>query len=97
MNIIYSWRHMASSKAAEEYCTEKISRVEKYLHKVQNVEVTFESINNEIHTHFKTYADGQYFNADNTNKDIYTCIDGLESKIIKQVRRFNDKKHSNKG
>ena len=95
MKIIYSWRHMDSSKAAEEYCNEKMSRIGKYLHNVENIEISFELAHGEIHAHFKTHADGRDFNADNSNKDIYPCIDGLESKIMKQARRFNDKKYSN--
>jgi hypothetical protein len=41
---------------------------------------------------FNLHADNNVFNAHNSNKDIYACIDELENKIERQLSKFHDKK-----
>ncbi|GBF49642.1 sigma 54 modulation protein /30S ribosomal protein S30ea [Leptospira ryugenii] len=92
MKIKYTWKHLDRSEAAESYATEKLERVTKFVQTVINCDVSFESIHGEIQANLNLNADGSHFNAHNQNKDIYACIDGLESKIISQVSKIHDKK-----
>ncbi|MCC5813990.1 MAG: ribosome-associated translation inhibitor RaiA [Leptospira sp.] len=91
MNINYTWKHLDRSEAAETYCDEKMDRTTKFVHKIVSCEISFETIHGEIHANMKLHADSTFFNAHNTNKDIYACIDGLEDKILAQVSKHHDK------
>jgi len=91
MKINYTWKHIDRSIPAEEYSDEKIDRVSKFLHKIVSCDISFETIHGEIHANMNLHGDGNFFNAHNTNKDIYACIDGLEDKIQAQVSKHHDK------
>ncbi|MCE9498947.1 MAG: ribosome-associated translation inhibitor RaiA [Leptospira sp.] len=92
MKINYTWKHVDHSKAGEEYANEKMGKISKFVHNVVSCDMSFELIHGEIHANIKLHADGTDFNAQNTDKDIYTCIDGLESKLQKQLQKFHDKR-----
>lgn len=92
MKIKYTWKHVDRSEAAEDYATKKLDRVTKYLHKVVSCEVSFQMVHGEITANMNVVGDNSSFNAHNTSKDIYACIDGLEDKIERQLNRFHDKK-----
>lgn len=49
-------------------------------------------IHGEVTANLNLHGDGNKFNAQNSSKDIYACIDGLEDKIVKQVSKHHDKK-----
>lgn len=91
MKIKYTWKHLDRSEAAEKYADEKLDRVTKFLRNIVSSDITFESNHGEIQANLNLHADGQTFNAQNTNKDIYACIDGLEDKIIAQVSKHHGK------
>lgn len=91
MNTHYTWKHLDRSESAETYATEKLDRAAKHLHSIISCDVTFESIHGEIHTNVKLHADGHHFHAVHHSKDIYACIDGLEDKIVAQVKKHHDK------
>ena len=92
MKINYTWKHLDHSAAAEEYANEKLERITKYVHKIISCEVTFEMEHDNITANFNLHADHNIFNAHNSNKDIYACIDELENKIERQLSKFHDKK-----
>jgi putative sigma-54 modulation protein len=92
MKIKYTWKHLDHSEAAEDYATKKLERISKYLHKIISCEVSFQKVHNEIHINMNVHGDHNSFNAHNVSKDIYSCIDGLEAKIERQLNRFHDKK-----
>ena len=92
MKIKYTWKHLDHSQSAEDYANEKLERITKYVHKIISCEVSFEKIHGEIHSNLNLHADGQTFNAHDTKKDIYSCIDGLEDKVLRQLGKFHDKK-----
>ena len=94
MKIKFTWKHIDHSDAAEKYAEEKLERVTKYLHKIVNTDVIFELIHGKVNANLNIHADNTTFNAQNTEKDIYACIDGLEDKILRQVEKHHDKKHS---
>ena len=92
MKINYTWKHLDHSNAAEEYANSKLERITKYVHKIISCEVTFEMVHDVIQANFNLHADNNTFNAHNSNKDIYACIDGLEDKVERQLSKFHDKK-----
>jgi putative sigma-54 modulation protein len=92
VKIKYTWKHLDRSEAAEKYADEKLQRITKYVHKVISCEVSFEKIHGNISANLNLHADQNPFNAQNTDKDIYTCIDGLEDKIERQLNKFHSKK-----
>jgi putative sigma-54 modulation protein len=92
MKIKYTWKHLDHSTAAEEYADKKLERMNKFVDKVISTDVSFEKIHGEIHANINFHADNSTFNAHNTDKDIYACIDGLEEKLMRQLNRYHDKK-----
>ena len=92
MKIKYTWKHLDRSESAEEYASKKLERISKYVHKITSCEVSFEMVHNEIKVNMNLAADNSVFNAHDVNKDIYSAIDGLDSKIERQLNRFHDKK-----
>lgn len=94
MKIKYTWKHLDHSEAAEKYADEKLRRIMKYVHNVISCDVSFEKIHGEINANLNLHADQNTFNAQNKDKDIYTCIDGLEDKIERQLSKFHSKRSS---
>ena len=92
MKVNYTWKHVDHSEAAEDYANKKIDRISKFMHKIISCDISFELIHGAIHANLKLHADGTVFNAQNSDKDMYACIDGLESKIHRQLEKFHDKK-----
>lgn len=92
MKINYTWKHLDHSAAAEEYANNKLERITKYVHKIISCEVTFEMVHDIISANLNLHADNNTFNAQNSNKDIYACIDELETKIERQLSKFHDKR-----
>ncbi|MBE7410742.1 MAG: ribosome-associated translation inhibitor RaiA [Leptospiraceae bacterium] len=94
MKINYTWKHVDRSESAEEYADKKFQVITKFTHKIISCDVSFELSHGTIHANLKLHSDGTVFNAQNSEKDIYACIDGLESKIHRQLEKFHDKKSS---
>ena len=94
MKITFNWKHVDQSDAAETYAQEKLQKMEKYLHNVISCEMSFEMIHGSIHANLNLHADGANFNAHNEDKEIHSCIDGLEAKLERQLSKFHDKKTS---
>ncbi|PJZ68949.1 ribosomal subunit interface protein [Leptospira perolatii] len=92
MKIVYTWKNLDHSGAAEDYANKKLERVSKYVQKVVACEISFDQIHGSVVANLNLAADGNKFNAQNEDKDIYACIDGLENKIVKQVSKHHDKK-----
>jgi len=92
MKLKYTWKHLDHSDAAEKYCDEKMGRIHKYVQTVVSCDISFELIHGEINANLNLHADSTFFNAHNSNKDIYACIDGLEDKILSQVSKHHDKR-----
>jgi putative sigma-54 modulation protein len=92
MKINYTWKHIDHSQAAEEYSNDKLNKVTKYVHNIVSCDVSFEKINSEIKANMNLHAGNQFFNAHNSHKDIYACVDGLEDKILSQVSKIHDKR-----
>lgn len=92
MKIVYNWKNLDHSGAAEDYAGKKLERVSKYIQKLVSMEISFEQVHGLISANLNLAADGSKFNAQHEDKDIYACIDGLEDKIVKQVSKHHDKK-----
>ena len=94
MNINFTWKHIDHSDAAEAHARDKVQKLEIYLHKIISCDVSFELIRGEENAIINLNADGSTFSAHNTEKDIYTCIDGMIAKMDHQLGKFHDKKTS---
>lgn len=94
MKIKYTWKHLDQSAAAESYAQKKLERFSKYVNQVISCDVSFEKVHGEINANCNLHADNAQFNAHNTHKDIYACIDGLEDKMEHQLSKYHDKKAS---
>ncbi|EQA38606.1 ribosomal subunit interface protein [Leptospira inadai serovar Lyme str. 10] len=92
MKIVFTWKNLDRSAAAEDYASKKLERIGKYVQKVVSLEISFEQIHGVINANLNLAADGNKFNAHKEDKDIYACIDGLEDKIVKQASKHHDKK-----
>ena len=92
MKINYTWKHLDHSAAAEEYANTKLQHITKYVHKIISCEVIFEMVHDTIHANLNLQADNSTFNAQNSNKDIYACINELEGIIKHQLSKFHDKR-----
>lgn len=92
MKINYTWKHMETSEASENYASKKLEKITKYVNNVIACDLSFEMIHGEIHANLNIHADHNNFNAHSVDKDIYACIDGLEDKIERQLSKYHDKK-----
>jgi putative sigma-54 modulation protein len=92
MKIRYTWKHMDTSPASEEYANQKMEKMTKYVQNVISCDLSFEMIHGEIHANLNLHADHSNFHAHNSNKEIHACIDGLETKIERQLSKYHDKK-----
>ncbi|TGK18597.1 ribosome-associated translation inhibitor RaiA [Leptospira fluminis] len=92
MKIVFTWKNIDRSTAAEDYASKKLERISKYVQKVVSLEISFEQVHGAVNANLNLAADGNKFNAHNEDKDIYVCLDGLEDKIVKQVSKHHDKK-----
>ncbi len=99
MKFIISGKHLELTQAIKDYAEEKLSKVEKYTDEINEIDVQIEvektKTEGVIHKASTTlYVSGKTIRLEETNHDMYTAIDLLADKMIRQVRKYKEKKQN---
>ena len=99
MQFLYSFKHMDSSVALQNYAEEKLSeRVLKFVTKPISAHVTFSVIRHQQTVHLSLDAgDGFGIEVGHTSEDMYASIDQLADKLVAQLKKHKEKLKDHKG
>lgn len=87
MRIAFTFRDIEPSEALKQYATNKISKLQKYLHAPLDAEVTA-SMERRLHRiDLKVVGDGDVFVGTEESEDMYASIDLVMDKLDRQIRR----------
>lgn len=96
MQLSVTFRHMEPSEALKDYVREKISRVEKHLDSIMDVQVVL-SVEKFRHTaDMIITSDNFKLNGQDQTGDMYSAIDAVVDKIERQVVRVKKKSRNRK-
>ena len=96
MHVSVTFRHVDATDALKEFATEKVSRIEKYLHSTCDAHVVL-SVEKYMHQADITIkAHGMLMRGKEKSEDMYSSIDRAVEKIERQVKRYKNKLTSHK-
>ena len=90
MRIAFTFRNMESSESMKGYASDKIAKLQKYLHGPLEATVTFSL---ERHRHcvdVSIHAAGDGYLGREEQEDMYASIDLVIDKLSQQLRRSKD-------
>jgi len=97
MEIIITFRHLEPNESLKQYVHEKVSRIEKYLHKITEVSVILALEKRSNIAEVIVNVNRAKITAKETNEDnMYTAIDLVMDKIERQAKKHKDKITSHK-
>lgn len=85
MRIAFTFRHLESSESMKSYATDKLSKLQRYVHAPLDIEVTFSV---ERHTHFVDVhmtSGPDSFRGRESSEDMYASIDLVTDKLRAQL------------
>lgn len=86
MRVNFTFRNLEPSDGIKSYATEKVQKLQKYLHSPLDAEIT---LSTERHLHradVNVGADGHRYAAHEESEDMYASIDMVIDKLDRQVR-----------
>ncbi len=86
MRVAVTFRNMDSSEALKSYASEKLGKINKYVHAPLEAEVTLSSEKHLRRVDLHVIADGHRIEGRETSEDMYASIDLAVDKIARQVR-----------
>lgn len=96
MQVSVTFRHLDPTAALKEFASEKVTRIEKYLHSSCDAHVVL-SVEKYMHQADITIkAHGVMMRGKEKSEDMYNSIDRAVSKIERQVKRYRNKLTSHK-
>ncbi len=81
MQITVTFRHMDSSDAVREYATKKLSALDRYFDKVQDVHVVLMAEKKQHITEVTVHSPGEVFKATAKTEDMYASVDSVLDKL----------------
>ena len=91
MQVSVTFRHMEATDALKTFASDKVSRIEKYIHTPTDAHVVL-SVEKHMHrAEINVTANGVRIRGEETSGDMYGSIDGATAKIEKQVKRYREK------
>ena len=96
MQLSVTFRHMEPSDALKEYIQEKISRVEKLLDSVMDVQVVLSVEKFRHKADITITSDNLKLKGQDQTGDMYSAIDSVADKLERQVVRFREKRRNRK-
>lgn len=98
MQITVTGRHMDLTPAIEEYARKKADKLRRYFDRVQQVEVRIDKLKNGFDVEVLTDVEHHdTFVANQSDEDLYACIDLSMDKAIRQLtdhkKKLRDDKH----
>jgi putative sigma-54 modulation protein len=87
MRIAFTFRNLDSSESLKSYATEKLEKLQKYLHAPLDAEVIL-SLERHLHCIDVTLqCEGQLYIGREESEDMYASIDMVMDKVRRQVQR----------
>ncbi len=97
MRVSVTGRHMGVSEPLKEYCREKAERLQRFLDRVQAVEVVVDGKAGVHHVEMIVHSAGtQPFVAAQQHADPYAAVDLLVDKLEEQLRRYKERHRNRK-
>lgn len=96
MNIAITFRHLESSDAIKAYAEEKIGKLQKFLHRPMQANITLSVEKNYQVVEVKVSAGGEHFEAKESSENMYASIDRVTDKLQSQMLHAKDAKVSAK-
>jgi len=91
MKLEITARHIKVSNSLKEYADKKVSRLEKYLHRIESVKLKFEIEKYRHIAELKIHADRNIFKAKEISTDFYSAIDLVVDKVERQIQKFRER------
>ena len=96
MQVSVTFRHMEATDALKEFASDKIGRIEKFIHTPTDAHVVL-SVEKYLHrAEINITANGVRMRSEETSADMYGSIDAAAAKIERQVKRYRNKLSSHK-
>lgn len=100
MKISIHAHHVSVTDALKEYAEEKLSKLSRYFDNIQEVHIDLrvEDVSKPGEQQVASatvHAAGARLHADEKSKNMYNSIDGLESKLSKQLKKHKEKLRDN--
>src|SRR5438309_4802440 len=96
MQVSVTFRHMEATDALKSFASDKVSRIEKYMHTPTDAHVVL-SVEKHLHrAEINVTANGIRIRGEETSPDMYGSIDGATQKIERQLKRYRNKLASHK-
>lgn len=96
MQVSVTFRHMDATDALKSFASDKVSRIEKYIHTPTDAHVVL-SVEKHMHkAEINVIANGVRIRGEETSADMYGSIDGATAKIERQLKRYRNKLASHK-
>ncbi len=99
MQFLYSFKHMETSEALENYTEQKLAeRIRKFVTKPIAAHVTFSVVRHQHTVHVSLDAgDGFGIEVEHTSVDMYASVDQLADKLASQLKKHKEKLKDHKG
>jgi len=91
MQINLTGHHIEITDSLRNYVNEKIARLERHFDKVSNTHVVLTVENVRHKAEATVHMSGHDVFADCTEADMYAAIDGLVTKLDRQVKKHKEK------
>ena len=96
MQVSVTFRHMEATDALKSFASDKVSRIEKYIHTPTDAHVVL-SVEKHMHrAEINVVANGIRIFGAEVSEDMYGSIDGAAAKIERQLKRYRNKLASHK-
>lgn len=86
MKVAFTFRNLESSDGLKTYATEKIGKLQKFLHTPLDATVI---LTTERHLHkveLSVQADGEHYLGHESSEDMYASLDAVIDKVLRQIR-----------
>jgi putative sigma-54 modulation protein len=93
MQLRITGHHVEITDALRSYVEEKIQRIERHFDHVTNVHVVLRVEKLQQKAEATLHMSGGDIYADDTQEDMYAAIDGLSTKLDRQVLKHKEKLH----
>jgi putative sigma-54 modulation protein len=91
MQVSVTFRHMDATESLKDFASDKVSRIEKYIHTPTDAHVVL-SVEKHMHkAEINVVANGLRLRGEETSGDMYGSIDGAAAKIERQLKRYRNK------
>ena len=91
MQVSVTFRHMDTSDALKTFASEKVSRIEKYIHTPTDAHVVLSVEKHQHRAEINVIANGVRVRGEDSSADMYGSIDAAAQKIERQLKRYREK------